>query len=97
MKDDEQLKSKAHEYVLNHYESSGYGTVMMNLEENAYMAGYKVAMMEVLNTVRELSYKGMMGMNESIDHADWSEYRKWEGYRECAEELMKKLMDDGKE
>ena len=91
MKDDEQLKSKAHEYVLNHYDSSGYDTAQMVLEENAYMAGYKVAMMVVLKIIRELSEKGMREMNDSMDHSDWTEYRKWEGYLQFAKELIKRL------
>ena len=91
MKDDEQLKSKAHEYVLNHYDSSGYGTVQMVLEENAYMAGYKVAVVEILELVKELSDKGVREINDSLDCADWTECNIWEGYVRCTKELLKKL------
>ena len=45
--DEEALKKKAHDYVMNHYDSEGYGTCLGKLEENAYMAGYKVAIADV--------------------------------------------------
>jgi len=44
---EEALKKQAHDYVMNHYDSEGYGTCLGKLEENAYIAGYKVAMQEM--------------------------------------------------
>lgn len=48
---EEALKKKAHDYVMNHYSSEGYGLCIGKLEKNAYIAGYKVAMRRVYDTI----------------------------------------------
>lgn len=48
---EEVLKKKAHEYVMTHYSSEGYGLCIGKLEENAYIAGYKVAMQRISDTI----------------------------------------------
>ena len=48
---EEALKKKAHDYVMTHYSSEGYGLCIGKLEENAYIAGYKVAMQRISDTI----------------------------------------------
>lgn len=87
---EEALKKKAHDYVMNHYDSEGYGTCLGKLEENAYIAGYKVAMQRIYDTIafmrdditeHNLQVEAITVLNDMPDYLELSD----EEFKECME------------
>ena len=53
---EKELHDKAHAFVMNHYnfpDTQTEGCVQLMLEENAYMAGYKQALLDVTEYFKE--------------------------------------------
>lgn len=90
---EEALKKKAHDYVMNHYDSECYGVNDGRREEAAYIAGYKAAMQRVFDTIewmkddiiennlREVT--AIAALCEVLDYLELSE----EEAKECMEEM----------
>lgn len=85
---EEALKKKAHDYVMTHYSSEGYGLCIGKLEEAAYVAGYKVAMQRISDTIAFMrddimeyrrGAEKIAVLNEILDYLELSD----EEFKEC--------------
>ena len=98
---EEALKKKAHDYVMNHYDSEGYGTCLGRLEEAAYIAGYKVAMQRIYDTIafmrddiieHNLQVEAITVLNDILNYLGFPDYLKLS--HEEAKDCMEQMSDD---
>ena len=93
---EEALKKKAHDYVMTHYSSEGYGLCQGKLEENAYIAGYKAAMQRISDTIAFMKddivehnrqVEAITVLNDILNYLGFPDYLELsdEEFRECTE------------
>lgn len=63
-------------------------------EKSGFILGYEQAEKDMLEIVKEYVKKGVRCMDQSADADDQGGYTFWDGFHNCAENILRELKDE---